>query len=64
MLLLSAARLGNRDIAPGGDVTRWYLVAALQSQPREHQMYVTVLAPRGLPQQFGTRDLHLLLAWA
>ena len=50
----------SRDVVPGGDVTRWYLVAALQSRPRERQMYVTVLAPRGL-RKFGTRDLHLLL---
>ena len=53
-------RLGNRDIAPGGDVTWWYLVAALQSRPRERQMYVMVLAPGG-PSKFGTCDLHLLL---
>ena len=45
----SGVRLGNRDVAP---------VAALQSWPRECQMYVTVLAPRG-PCKFGTRDLHL-----
>ena len=56
----SAARLGNRDVAPDGDVMRWYLVATLQSQPRERQMYVTVLVPGG-PRNFGTRDLHLLL---
>ena len=56
----SGARLGNRDVAPGGDITQWYLVAALQSRPRERQMYVTVLAPRG-PDKFGTRDLHLTL---
>ena len=36
----SGARLGNRDIAP---------VATLQSRPQERQMYVTVLAPGGLP---------------
>ena len=44
-----------------GDVTRWYLahgmVAALQSRPRERQMYVTVLPPA--PSKVGTRDLHL-----
>ena len=57
-LLLSAARLGNSDVAPGGDITGWYLAAALQSRPWECQMYVTVLAP---PHKFGTCDLHLLL---
>ena len=46
--------LGNRDVAPGGDVTRWYLEAALQSRPRERQIYVTVLAPRGPPQVWHT----------
>ena len=45
-------------IAPGGDLG--LLVAALQSRPRERQIYVTVLAPGG-PRKFGTRDLHLLL---
>ena len=45
-------RLANRDVAP---------VAALQSWPRERQMYVTVLDPGGPPCKFGTRDLHLLL---
>ena len=44
-LLPSAAMLGNPNVARGGDVMRWYLVATLQSQPRERQMYVTVLAP-------------------
>ena len=34
----SGARLGNRDVAP---------VTALQSRPRERQMYVTVLVPGG-----------------
>ena len=52
-------RLGNRDVAPGVDVTQWYLVAALQSRPQERQIYVMVLAP-GDPCKFGTRDLHLL----
>ena len=37
----SGARLGNCDVAP---------VAALQSSPRERQMYVTVLAPGAPPQ--------------
>ena len=41
VLLLRAAKLGNRDVVP---------VAALQSQPRECQLYVMVLAPRGPPQ--------------
>ena len=47
-LLPSAARLGNRDVAP---------IAVLQSRPRERQMYVTVLVPR-TPRKFGTRDFH------
>ena len=37
----SGARPGDRDVAP---------VAALQSRPRERQMYVTVLVP-GCPPQ-------------
>ena len=50
----SGARFGNRDVVP---------VAAMQSQPRERQMYVTILAPGG-PPQVHTCDLHLLLYWA
>ena len=46
----SGARLGNRDVALGGDVIRWYLVAMLQFRPWESRMYVTVLALSGLPQ--------------
>ena len=42
--------LGNRDV----------VYTALQSQPRERQMYVMVLAP-GVPHKFGTHDLRLLL---
>ena len=53
-LLPSAARLGNRDVAPGGDVTWWYFAAVLQSRPRECQMYVTVLAPGGPWQVWHT----------
>ena len=47
----------------GGDITRWYLVATLQSRPWERQTYVTVLAPgqRAPHCKFGTRDLHLFL---
>ena len=46
----SGARLGNRDV----------VYTALQSRPRDRQMYVKVLAPGG-PRKFGTRDLYLLL---
>ena len=59
--IIAECRLGNRDVAPGGDVMWWYLVAALQFRPRERQIYVVVLAP-GAPCKFGTRDLHLLLS--
>ena len=50
----SGARLGNRDVAPSGDLTRWYWVAVLQSWPQERQMYVTVLASGGPPQVWHT----------
>ena len=47
-LLPSTAKLGNRDVAP---------VVVLQSRPREHQMYVTVLVPGGPPASLS----HVIL---
>ena len=47
-LLPSAARLGNRDVAP---------VAVLQSRPQEHQMYITILVPGGPPASLS----HVIL---
>ena len=44
----SRARLGNRDVVP---------VAALQSRPRECQMYVTVLVPGSPPASLS----HVIL---
>ena len=41
IIIAERNELGNRDVAP---------VAALQSRPRERQMYVTVLAPGDPPQ--------------
>ena len=47
-LLPSAVRVGNHDVVP---------VATLQSRPREHQMYVTVLVPGGPPASLS----HVIL---
>ena len=51
---MDRVRLGNRDIAPGGDVTWWYLVA------------VSALGTSNVchgfgHRKFGIRDLHVLL---